>query len=68
MVEVFLRISSIPLSNLGTTGLRLCFFADDIGMLASSSLDFQCALGQFAGECEAAGMRICTESKAMVLD
>lgn len=48
-----LRISSIPLSTLGTTGLRLCFFVDDIVMLASLSQDFQCALGQFAGECEA---------------
>lgn len=44
-------------------------FADDVVMLASSSQDLQCALGRFAAECEAAGMRISTsKSEAMVLD
>ncbi|KAK3535777.1 hypothetical protein QTP70_021095, partial [Hemibagrus guttatus] len=43
-------------------------FADDI-LLAPSSQDLQCALGCFAAECEAAGMRISTsKSEAMVLD
>ncbi|KAK3566209.1 hypothetical protein QTP86_029183 [Hemibagrus guttatus] len=44
-------------------------FADDVVLLAPSSLDLQHALGRFAAECEAAGMRISTsKSEAMVLD
>ena len=44
-------------------------FADDVVLLASSNLDLQHALGRFAAECEAAGMRISTsKSEAMVLD
>ncbi|KAK3515996.1 hypothetical protein QTP70_000711 [Hemibagrus guttatus] len=44
-------------------------FADDVVLLASSSLDLQHALGHFAAECEAAGMRVSTsKSEAMVLD
>ncbi|KAK3564781.1 hypothetical protein QTP86_026411, partial [Hemibagrus guttatus] len=44
-------------------------FADDIVLLAPSSLDLQHALGHFAAECEAAGMRVSTsKSEAMVLD
>ncbi|KAK3571553.1 hypothetical protein QTP86_013185 [Hemibagrus guttatus] len=44
-------------------------FADDIVLLAPSSLDLQHALGRFAAECEAAGMRVSTsKSEAMVLD
>ncbi|CAM4608815.1 unnamed protein product [Leuciscus chuanchicus] len=43
-------------------------FADDVVMLATSGQDLQHALGQFAAECEAAGMRISTsKSEAMVL-
>ncbi|KAK3569032.1 hypothetical protein QTP86_021564, partial [Hemibagrus guttatus] len=43
-------------------------FADDVVLLAPSSLDLQHALGRFA-ECEAAGMRVSTsKSEAMVLD
>ncbi|KAK3508316.1 hypothetical protein QTP70_021492 [Hemibagrus guttatus] len=43
-------------------------FADDV-LLASSGLDLQHALGHFAAECEAAGMRVSTsKSEAMVLD
>ncbi|KAK3528884.1 hypothetical protein QTP70_012076 [Hemibagrus guttatus] len=40
-------------------------FADDVVLLAPSSLDLQHALGRFAAECEAAGMRVST---SMVLD
>ncbi|KAK3550865.1 hypothetical protein QTP70_006412 [Hemibagrus guttatus] len=41
----------------------------DIVLLAPSSLDLQHALGRFAAECEAAGMRVSTsKSEAMVLD
>ncbi|KAK3547092.1 hypothetical protein QTP86_011400 [Hemibagrus guttatus] len=44
-------------------------FADDVVLLASSSLDLQHALGRFAAECEAAGVRVSTsKSEAMVLD
>ncbi|KAK3542618.1 hypothetical protein QTP86_031319, partial [Hemibagrus guttatus] len=44
-------------------------FADDVLLLAPSSLDLQHALGRFAAECEAAGMRVSTsKSEAMVLD
>ncbi|KAK3537481.1 hypothetical protein QTP70_012107 [Hemibagrus guttatus] len=41
----------------------------DVVLLASSSLDLQHALGHFAAECEAAGMRVSTsKSEAMVFD
>ncbi|KAK3568242.1 hypothetical protein QTP86_002009 [Hemibagrus guttatus] len=41
----------------------------DVVLLAPSSLDLQHALGRFAAECEAAGMRVITsKSEAMVLD
>ncbi|KAK3563422.1 hypothetical protein QTP86_027793 [Hemibagrus guttatus] len=44
-------------------------FADDVVLLASSGLDLQHALGHFAAECEAAGMRVSTsKSETMVLD
>ncbi|KAK3543834.1 hypothetical protein QTP70_030081 [Hemibagrus guttatus] len=44
-------------------------FADDVVLLAPSRLDLQYALGRFAAECEAAGMRVSTsKSEAMVLD
>ncbi|KAK3569761.1 hypothetical protein QTP86_004186 [Hemibagrus guttatus] len=44
-------------------------FADDVVLLASSGQDLQHALGRFAAECEAAGMRVSTsKSEAMVLD
>ncbi|KAK3507428.1 hypothetical protein QTP70_020629 [Hemibagrus guttatus] len=44
-------------------------FADDVVLLAPSSLDLQHALGRFAAECEAAGMRLSSsKSEAMVLD
>ncbi|KAK3527908.1 hypothetical protein QTP86_011240 [Hemibagrus guttatus] len=44
-------------------------FADDVVLLAPSSLDLQHALGCFAAECEVAGMRVSTSKlEAMVLD
>ncbi len=43
-------------------------FADDVVLLAPSDQELRHALGRFAAECEAAGMRISTfKSKAMVL-
>ncbi|KAK3522454.1 hypothetical protein QTP86_011000 [Hemibagrus guttatus] len=45
------------------------FASYDVVLLALSSLDLQHALGRFAAECEAAGMRVSTsKSEAMVLD
>ncbi|KAK3520514.1 hypothetical protein QTP70_024128 [Hemibagrus guttatus] len=44
-------------------------FADDVVLLAPSSQDLQRALGCFAAECEAAGMRTSTsKSEAVILD
>ncbi len=46
----------------------LLLFADDVVLLASLVRDLQQALGQFAAECEAVGMRVSTfKSEAMVL-
>ncbi|KAK3506888.1 hypothetical protein QTP70_030909 [Hemibagrus guttatus] len=64
------------LSSVGLEGVRFgdyrissLIFADDVVLLAPSSLDLQHALGRFAAECEAAGMRVSTsKSEAMVLD
>ncbi|KAK3530619.1 hypothetical protein QTP86_029307, partial [Hemibagrus guttatus] len=48
--------------------LEMCSHYDDV-LLASSSQDLQHALGRFAAECEAAGMRVSTsKSESMVLD
>ncbi|KAK3559697.1 hypothetical protein QTP86_017676, partial [Hemibagrus guttatus] len=54
----------------GDHRISLLIFADDVVLLAHSSLDLQHALGRFAAECEAAGMRVSTspQSKAMVLN
>lgn len=50
------------------SGLCLCFFADDIVLLASSNMDLQLTLGQFAAVCEVRGMKIGTpKSQTMVL-
>ncbi|KAK3549179.1 hypothetical protein QTP70_033971 [Hemibagrus guttatus] len=53
----------------GNHRISSLIFADDVVLLASSSLDLQHALERFAAECEAAGMRVSTsKSEAMVLD
>uniref|UniRef100_A0A672GTN4 Reverse transcriptase domain-containing protein n=4 Tax=Salarias fasciatus TaxID=181472 RepID=A0A672GTN4_SALFA len=53
----------------GNHRISSLLFADDVVLLASSNPDLQHALGRFAAECEAAGMRISTsKSEAMVLD
>ena len=53
----------------GSHRIASLLFADDVVLLASSNLDLQCALGRFAAECKAAGMKISTStSEAMVLD
>ncbi|KAK3539491.1 hypothetical protein QTP70_009045 [Hemibagrus guttatus] len=44
-------------------------FADDVVLLTPSSQDLQHALGRFATDCEAAGMRVSTsKSEAIFLD
>lgn len=50
------------MAGLGTSELLLCLSPDDFALLASSVLDFQHALGQFAAECEVTGMKIRTSS------
>ena len=53
----------------GNRRISSLLFADDVVLLASSNQDLQCALGRFAAECEAAGMKISSsKSEAMVLD
>ncbi|KAK3526552.1 hypothetical protein QTP70_030692 [Hemibagrus guttatus] len=53
----------------GDHSISSLIFADDVVLLAPLSLDLQHALGHFAAECEAAGMRVSTsKSEAMVLD
>ncbi|KAK3533035.1 hypothetical protein QTP70_006219 [Hemibagrus guttatus] len=53
----------------GDHRISLLLFADDVVLLAPSSLDLQHPLGRFAAECEAAGMRVSTsKSEVMVLD
>ena len=53
----------------GSHRISSLLFLDNVVLLAPSSQDLQHVLGQFAAECEAAGMRISTsKSEAMVLD
>ncbi len=52
----------------GDHAISSLLFADDVVVLATSDQDLQHALGLFAAECEAVGMRIsASKSKAMVL-
>ena len=58
-------VEGLQVSDLTITSL---LFADDVVLMASSVVDLQCSLDQFAAECEAAGMRISTSnSEAMAL-
>ncbi|KAK3559924.1 hypothetical protein QTP86_026952 [Hemibagrus guttatus] len=77
-VDMFVAQAVLQISrrSQGLEGVRFwdhrissLIFADDVVLLASSGLDLQHALGRFAAECEAAGMRVSTsKSEAMVLD
>ncbi len=52
----------------GDHAISSLLFADDVFVLATSDQDLQHALGRFAAECEAFGMRIsASKSEAMVL-
>ncbi|KAK7916510.1 hypothetical protein WMY93_012271 [Mugilogobius chulae] len=53
----------------GDHSISSLLFADDVVLMAPSNQDLQHALGRFAAECEAAGMKISSsKSEAMVLD
>jgi len=52
----------------GDLRIASLLFADDVVLLATSDHDLQHALGRFAAECKAVGMRVSTsKSVAMVL-
>ena len=52
----------------GDLRIASLLFADDVVLLSPSHRDLQHALGRFAAECEAVGMRVSiSKSEAMVL-
>ena len=54
--------------RVGDLRIASLLFADDVVLLATSDCDLQHALGWFAAECEAVGMRVSTsKSEVMVL-
>ncbi|KAK3551286.1 hypothetical protein QTP70_013947 [Hemibagrus guttatus] len=68
-VRISRRSQGLEGVRFGDHRISSLIFADDVVLLAPSSLDLQHALGRFAAECEAAGMRASTsKSEAMVLD
>ncbi|KAK3566946.1 hypothetical protein QTP86_006763 [Hemibagrus guttatus] len=69
MDRISMRSQGLEAVRFGDHRISSLIFADDVVLLAPSSLDLQHALGRFAAECEAAGMRVSTsKSEAMVLD
>ncbi|KAK3543704.1 hypothetical protein QTP70_027204 [Hemibagrus guttatus] len=67
--EISRRSQGLEGVRFGDHRISSLIFADDVVLLAPSSLDLQLALGRFATECEAAGMSVSTsKSEAMVLD
>ncbi|KAK3543034.1 hypothetical protein QTP70_008748 [Hemibagrus guttatus] len=69
MDRIFRRSQGLEGVRFGDHRISSLIFADDVVLLAPSSLDLQRALGCFAAECEGAGMRVSTsKSEAMVLD
>ena len=60
--------SKLESAQFGDLRIASLLFADDVVLLATSDRDLQHALGRFAAECEAVGMRVSTsKSEAMVL-
>ena len=56
-------------SRLGTSVLHLYSLADEVVQLASSNRNLQHTLGQFAAECEVAGMKLSSsKSEAVILN
>ncbi|KAK3526805.1 hypothetical protein QTP70_033550 [Hemibagrus guttatus] len=69
MDRISRRSQGLEGDRFGDHRISSLIFAGDVVLLAPSSLDLQHALGRFAAECEAAGMRVSTsKSEAMVLD
>ncbi|KAK3519654.1 hypothetical protein QTP86_015888 [Hemibagrus guttatus] len=69
MDRISRRSQGVEGVRFGDHRISSLIFADDVVLLASSSLDLQHALGRFAAECKAAGMRVSTsKSEAMVLN
>ncbi|KAK3556392.1 hypothetical protein QTP70_007987 [Hemibagrus guttatus] len=69
MDRISRRSQGLERVRFGDHRISLLIFADDVVLLASLGLDLQHALGRFAAECEAAGMRVSiSKSEAMVLD
>ncbi|KAK3545364.1 hypothetical protein QTP70_005981 [Hemibagrus guttatus] len=69
MDRISRRSQGLEAVRFGVHRISSLIFADDVVLLAPSSLDLQHALGHFAAECEATGMRVSTsKSEAMVLD
>lgn len=52
---------------MGTLKLHLCFFADDVVLLASSDHDLQHTLEWFTAECNATVMRISTSKSEAII-
>ncbi|KAK3556570.1 hypothetical protein QTP70_010765 [Hemibagrus guttatus] len=68
MDRIFRRSQGLEGVRFGDHRITSLSFADDVVLLAPSSLDLQHALGRFAA-CEMAGIRVSTsKSEAMVLD
>ncbi|KAK3535605.1 hypothetical protein QTP70_017246, partial [Hemibagrus guttatus] len=69
MDRISMCSQGLEVARFGDYRFSSLIFADDVALLAPSSLDLQHALGHFAAECEAAGMRVSTsKSEAMVLN
>ncbi|KAK3537069.1 hypothetical protein QTP70_000867 [Hemibagrus guttatus] len=69
MDKISRRSQGLEGVRFGDHRISSLIFADDVVLLASSGLDLQHALGCFAAECEAAGMRVSTsKSEVMVPD
>ena len=68
MDRILRRSRGVEGLQVGDLKIASLLFADDVVLMASSAVDLQRSLDQFAAECEAAGMRISTsKSEAMVL-
>ena len=68
MDRILRRSRSMARLQVGDLKIASLLFADGVVLMASSAVDLQCSLDQFAAECEAAGIRISTSKfEAMVL-
>jgi len=68
MDRIARRSRGVESVRFGDLRVASLLFADDVVLLATSDRELQHALGWFAAECEAVGMRVSTSnSEAMVL-